>query len=302
LPRQRSSGVRRFTTVKSQVADAIERHRSAGREFEAGGVGSFVREQGEGDPVVLMHGIPVSSYLYRKVLPLLAARGLRGIAFDLPGLGLAEKPSEFDYSWSGLGRWTGEAIDELGIESCHLVLHDIGGPIGLEWALRNRERIKTLTVLDTLIDVAHFRRVWTMDLAAPPVIGPLWVATIRPPVARWLFYLQGIADRSSTPAHEVDAHIALLHSNGGGRSFRQIVRGFELTEEKERFYVDGLREAGWPASIVWGERDPALGADRRRVFEEALGIEATVLPAKHFLQEDQAPAVAGAIADVAGSA
>jgi haloalkane dehalogenase len=294
--------VRRFPIVKSQVAEAIERHRAAGREFEAGGVRSFVREQGDGDPVVLMHGIPVSSFLYRKVLPLLAERGLRGVAFDLPGLGLAEKPGGFDYSWSGLGRWTGEAIDALGIDGCHLVLHDVGGPIGLEWALRNRDRVRSLTVLDTLIDVAHFRRVWSMDLAAPPLIGPLWVATIRPPVARWLFYLQGIADRSSTPAHEVDAHIALLHRDGGGRSFRQIVRGFELTEERERFYVDGLREADWPAAIVWGERDPALGADHRRAIEEALTVEATVLPAKHFLQEDQAPAVAGAIADLAASA
>jgi haloalkane dehalogenase len=293
--------MRRSPTVKSQVADAIERHRAAGREFEAGGVGSFVREQGDGDPVVLMHGIPVSSFLYRKVVPLLAERGLRGVAFDLPGLGLAEKPAGFDYSWSGLGRWTGEAIDALGIERCHLVLHDIGGPIGLEWALRNRERIRSLTVLDTLIDVEHFRRVWTMDLAAPPVIGPLWVATIRPPVARWLFYMQGIADRSATPAHEIDAHIALLHRDGGGRSFRAIVRGFELTAEKERLYVEGLRQAGWPATIVWGDRDPALGEDRRRVFEDVLDVEAKVLPAKHFLQEDQAPAVADAIADLAGS-
>ena len=291
--------MRRSLTVKAQVADAIERHRRAGREFEAGGVRSFVREQGDGEPVVLMHGIPVSSFLYRKVLPLLAERSLRGVAFDLPGLGLAEKPDSFDYSWSGLGSWTGQAVDALGIETCHLVLHDIGGPIGLEWALRNRERIKTLTVLDTLADVAHFRRVWTMDLAGPPVIGPLWVATIRPPVARWLFYLQGIANRSATPTHEVDAHIALLHRDRGGRSFRQIVRGFELTEEKERFYLEGLRDAHWPATILWADRDPALGEDRRRVFEDALGIQATVISAKHFLQEDQATAVAEAIAGVA---
>ncbi|MGH2983224.1 MAG: alpha/beta fold hydrolase [Solirubrobacterales bacterium] len=87
--------------MRPQVAEAIEAHRAAEREFEAGGVRSFVREQGEGEPVVLMHGIPVSSFLYRKVLPLLAERGLRGVAFDLPGLGLAEKPREFDYSWSG---------------------------------------------------------------------------------------------------------------------------------------------------------------------------------------------------------
>jgi pimeloyl-ACP methyl ester carboxylesterase len=288
--------------VRTAVAEAIERHRSAGREFEAAGIESFVVEQGEGDPVVLMHGIPVSSFLYRKVVPLLSERGLRGVAFDLPGLGLAAKPPVFDYTWSGLGRWTGEAIDALGIERCHLVLHDIGGPIALEWALRNRDRVRTLTVLDTLIDVAHFRRVWTMELAAPPVIGPLWVAGIRPPVGRWLFYLQGIGDRSATPAHEVDAHIALLHSDGGASTFRKIVRGFELTGEKERFYTDGLREAAWPATILWADRDPALGEDRRRAFEEVLGIKANVVSAKHFLQEDQAPAVADAIAGLAGSA
>jgi pimeloyl-ACP methyl ester carboxylesterase len=287
--------------VKPQVAEAIETHRAAGREFEAGGARSFVREQGDGEPVVLMHGVPVSSFLHRKVLPLLAERGLRGLAFDLPGLGLAEKRSDFDYSWSGLGRWTGAAIDALGIERCHLVLHDIGGPIGLEWAVRNRERVQTLTVLDTLIDVAHFHRVWTIDLVAPPVIGPIWVASTRPPVARWLFYMQGIANRSATPAHEVDAHLALLHRDGGGRTFRQIVRGFELTDEKERFYTEGLREAGWPATIVWGERDPAFGDERRRAIEQALGVESTILPAKHFLQEDQALAVATAIAGLARS-
>jgi pimeloyl-ACP methyl ester carboxylesterase len=287
--------------VKPQVAEAIEQHQRAGREFEAGGVGSFVREQGEGDPVVLMHGIPASSFLYRKVLPLLADRGLRGIAFDLPGLGLAEKPAAFDYSWSGLGRWTGEAIEALNLRECHLVLHDIGGPIGLEWALRNQDRVISLTVLNTLIDVAHFHRVWTMGLAAPPLLGPLWVASIRPPAARWLFYLQGIGDRSATPAPEVDAYIALLHRDDGDRSFRRIVRGFELTEEKERFYMEGLSDVAWPATILWADRDPALGEDRRRAVEDVLGIEAKMISAKHFLQEDQAPAVADAIAGLARS-
>jgi pimeloyl-ACP methyl ester carboxylesterase len=288
--------------MRRKVREAIESHRATGREFEAGGVRSFVREQGEGEPVVLMHGIPVSSFLYRKVIPLVASRGLRGVAFDLPGLGLAEKRDDFDYSWSGLGRWTGKAIDALELERVHLVLHDIGGPIGLEWALRNRKRVRSLTVLDTLIDVAHFRRVWSMDLAAPPLVGPLWVTSIRPPVARWLFYLQGIAERSGTPAHEVDAHIALLHRDGGGSTFRKIVRGFELTGEKERFYTEGLGEAKWPAAILWGKRDPALGTERRRAIEQALGIEATVIDAKHFLQEDRAGTVAETIAATAARA
>lgn len=288
--------------MRRKVREEIARHERSGRFFDAGGVRSFVLAQGDGDPVVLMHGIPVSSYLYRKVLPLLADRGLRGVAFDLPGLGLASKRPDFDYTWSGLGRWIGAAIDALGIEPCHLVLHDVGGPIALEWALRNRDRVRSLTVLDTMIDVDGFRRVWTIGLAAPPLIGPAWIAMTRPPAARWLFYLQGIADRSATPAHEVDAHIALLHRDGGGRSFRAIVRGFERTAAKERFYVEGLREAGWPAAILWGERDPALGPERRRAVEEALGIRARLVSAKHFLQEDQAPAVADAIASIAARA
>ena len=288
--------------MRNSVAEVIEAHRAAGRRFEARGIKSFVREEGDGDAVVLMHGVPASSFLYRKVLTLLAEKRLRGVAFDLPGLGLAERQPQFDYTWSGLGRWTGDAIDALGVKRCHLVLHDIGGPIALEWALRNRERVLSLTVLDTLIDVAHFRRIWSIDIARLPIIGPLWVAGSRPPLARWLFYFQTIADRSATTADEVDAHLALLKRDDGGRAFRQIVKGFELTAEKERFYTEGLREAGWPATILWGERDPALGADRLRAIEAALSVESELVPAKHFLQEDQAAAVAGAIASVAGRA
>ncbi len=287
--------------MNAQVAEEIERHRGEGREFEAGGVRSFVREEGKGDPVVLIHGIPVSSYLYRKVLPLLAESGLRGVAFDLPGLGLAERPRDFDYSWTGLGRWTGQAIDALGIDGCHLVLHDIGGPIALEWALRNTDRVKTLTVLDTLLAVEGFRRHWTMASLSTPGLGWLLLMTNRGPLARQLFYANGIADRSATPPHEVDAHLALLRGDDGGRAFRRIARSFEPTAEKERLYMGGLRQAGWPSRVLWGRDDPALGFDQRDAIADALGVEPTTLPAKHFLQEDQAPAVATAIAELARS-
>lgn len=80
------------------VAGVIDRHRASGRSFTAAGVSSFVIDEGDGPPVVCLHGVPASSFLYRKVVPELAARGLRGLAFDLPGLGLAERPQDFDYS------------------------------------------------------------------------------------------------------------------------------------------------------------------------------------------------------------
>ncbi len=282
--------------MKADVAEAISRHEAAGRRFTAAGVESFVLEVGKGDPVVLMHGVPVSSYLYRRLAPELAGRGLRGVAFDLPGLGLAQRPERFDYTWSGLGRWAGAAIDALGIERCHLVVHDIGGPVGLEWAVRNPGRVLSLTALDTLVDVASFHRPWPMHPFSIRGIGELWLRGPKP-VFHQIYYLTGIADRSAVPRAEVAAHFEMLRSVDGGRAFLKIMRGFELSEEKERFYFEGLRGRAYPAQVIWGSEDRMLGESRRLAAMRALEVgEATILPARHFLQEDQPVAIAEAIA------
>ena len=286
--------------LSEATREAIAIHQAAGRRFEAAGVQSFAREQGRGGTVVLLHGVPTSSFLYRKVVPAVAGQGLHAVAFDYPGLGLAERPEDFDYSWSGLARWTGEAIDALGIDRCHLVVHDIGGPIGLEWAIDNPGRVLSVTALNTFLDVATFRRPWMMQPFATRGIGEAWLAMLQPWIGSELFYREGIADRSATPRSEVQAHIHLLKHRDRGRAFLRIMRGFELTADKQRFLWQGLADRPWPARIVWGEQDTALGLDRLRVVREVLSVDDPILlPAKHFLQEDQAPAIANAIGDLA---
>jgi pimeloyl-ACP methyl ester carboxylesterase len=100
--------------------------------------------------------------------------------------------------------------------------------------------------------------------------------------------------------HEAFAYTELLKRSDGGRAFVRIVRGFERTEEKQRLLWEGLADRPYPARIVWGERDPVLDLEHMRVVQRVLGVEDPILlPAKHFLQEDQAPAVAQAIADLA---
>jgi pimeloyl-ACP methyl ester carboxylesterase len=264
--------------------------------FVAGGVGSFVVERGDGAPVVCLHGVPASSFLYRKVLTELATRGLRGVAFDFPGLGLAERPSDFDYSWSGLARWTGQAIDALGIDRCHLVVHDIGGPIGFEWAITHPERVSSLTVLNSPVDVAVFRRPWPMHPFAIRGIGQAWLASMRPPAFVWIFRHAGIADNAAISNAEVNAYVALMKHGDHGNAFLKIMRGFELTQAKQNFFYEGLRSRPYPAQVVWGQLDRMLADDRRHAIQHALALDtAVLLPARHFLQEDQAPAIATAV-------
>jgi pimeloyl-ACP methyl ester carboxylesterase len=280
--------------------EAIAVHQLAGRPFEAGGARSFVRESGRGAPVVLLHGVPSSSFMYRKLIPALASQGLRPVAFDLPGLGLADRPTTFDYSWSGLSRWVGEAIDALGIERCHLVVHDIGGPIGCEWAVRNPERVMSLTALNTMLNVATFRRPWAMRPFAVRGFGEVWLRATPQLVFSELFYRQGIANRSAVSREEVYAYRALLVQRDGGHAFLRIMRGFELTPQKQSLLWEGLAKRPYPARVVWGERDPALGLKHLQIVQEVLRVDDPIrLPAKHFLVEDQAPAVAYAIADLA---
>ena len=200
--------------------DAINKHRAAGRRFEAGGLEGFVREQGSGEPVVCLHGVPASSFTYRKLLAELAARGLRGVAYDLPGLGLAERPAWFDYSWTGLGRFSAAAVDALGLDRFHLVVHDIGGPVGFELAAAMPTRITSLTVLNTLIEVDTFKRPWSMEPFARRWIGETYLRVLSKPVFRMLMRLQGIENIAAVPRAEIDAYAASSAPPESARSTR----------------------------------------------------------------------------------
>jgi pimeloyl-ACP methyl ester carboxylesterase len=283
-------------------AEVVRDHEAAGHRFEAGGVGSFVREEGSGDPVVCLHGVPASCFLYRKLIAALAQRGLRGIAFDLPGLGLAERPSDYDYTWTGLGRFAAAAVDALGLDRFHLVVHDIGGPVGFELAAAAPERVRSLTVLNALIEVDGFKRPWSMEPFARRGLGELSLATLAKPAFRQLFYRQGLEDRGAMPSEEIDAYVDLLKRGDGGKAFLKVMRGFERTLDKQRLYESTLRDVPYPVQVIWGAKDPALRLEKHgEAARRIAGLdEVHALPAKHFLQEDQAPAIAARVAAAAG--
>lgn len=283
----------------------LDRYRSSGRTFSADGISSFVLDsvpQAERDapPVVCVHGVPASAYLYRKVVPALAARGMRGIAVDLPGLGFAERPADGDYSWTGLGRWLLAAVNALGLDCFHLLVHDIGGPVGFELAAAVPERVLSMTLLNTIVEVESFHRPWPMEPFAHRRIGEAWLASMRAPGAFVsIMRLVGVSRR--VPTAELACWLPLLFGDDGGRAFLQIMRGFELSAAKQRRYVDAVRDTPYPVQIVWGARDTMLPWGRYGVqAQRAAGVaEPILLRAKHFLQEDFPEAIAAAVQRVA---
>ena len=285
----------------ARQADVLAAHQQAGRYFAAAGVRSFVREQGEGPTVLCIHGMIGSSFLYRKVVAELAARGLRGVAFDLPGFGLAGRPPGYDYSWTGLGKFCVAAVDELGLGRFHLVVHDIGGPVGFELAAAVPGRIASLTLLNTTIDVTDFKSPWTMEPFRHRGVGELWMRSLNPPAFRFLMRLQGIGDPASVSKAELNAYLALIKGPDRGRAFLQIMRSTERTPGKQAAYRAAVHDVPYPVQAVWAADDPAMTlavyGEKARAAAGLAGLH--VVPGKHFPQEDQAPAIAQQITELA---
>ncbi len=281
--------------------EVVERHRSLGRPFDAGPIRSFVREEGSGEPVVCLHGVPMSSL----PLPPGAARAggsaaCAGVAFDLPGLGFADRGPALDYSWTGLGRFARAAVDALELDRFHLVVHDIGGPVGFELAAAVPDRVRSLTVLNSIVNPDGFKRPWMMEPFAVRGVRFAWLRSMTRPTWRALYHQAGISRHRAVPKAEVDAHLLLLKRGDRGRSFLRVMRGFERTAEKRDLYASALT-GPYPVQVVWGERDPALRlSDQGEYARRTAGLdEIHTVPGKHFIPEDHAPAIAERVADLA---
>lgn len=262
------------------------------------GANSRIWREGTGEPVLCLHGVPASAFLYRKLLPELALLGLEGVAFDLPGMGFADRPDNFDYSWSGLARWVVKAIDAAGLDAFHLVLHDIAGPVGFEVIRLIPHKIRSLTVLNTMVNVASFHRPWVMEPFAHAGIAKLWLASMRTPLIIPLMRAIGMHDGPTND--ELRAYGCLLTRVDGGQAFLKVMKGFERTEAFERRIISALKARDFPAQLIWGREDPALKMARYAPeLCQVLALKSWhKVRGKHFLQEDSPRAIATHVAEL----
>lgn len=285
-----------------KVEEVVQSWRAQGTELTLPDASTRVWVDGEGEAVVCLHGVPASSFLYRKVLPALSKQGFRALAFDFPGLGLADRPTEFDYSWSALARWTLAALDALKLERYHLLLHDIAVPIGFEVARLRPDRVLSATALNSMIRVSRFKRSWPMKPFAVPFLGEFWLGTMTNFTFEMLFRMQGVL--SAVPREEVRAYLHLLRLRDRGRAFLRIMRAFELTTDYEERIFAHLEQRKYPAQVAWGQYDPALTmATKGEDVRMALKCEAIhVLEGKHYVPEDAPMEIARLVRTLASPA
>lgn len=122
------------------------------RYVEAAGHRIHYIEEGRGAPVLFIHGNPTSSYLWRNILPKVAAdTGRRGIAPDLLGFGRSDKLEQGEYTLDLHAEVVASFIERLGLKDLVLVMHDWGGPLGMRYAARHPENVQAVVLMETFL-------------------------------------------------------------------------------------------------------------------------------------------------------
>jgi pimeloyl-ACP methyl ester carboxylesterase len=246
------------------------------------------REEGAADAPValLLHGFPESSYMWRDLLPAVAAAGWRAIAPDLAGFGDSEPdpPGTWDRHVEAVERFR----REQGIDRCVLVVHDWGGLIGLRWACEHPDAVDALVISSTgFFPDGQWHGM--ADALRTPGVGEQVVDGIdRDGFAGLLGSLSsGIGDDA------VDEYFKALADEPRRRGLLELYRSGDFSKLAE-YDLAALKV---PVLLVWGENDefaPVAGAHR---FDSELDdTELVVLEgARHFVWEDEPEAAAEAV-------
>ena len=270
-------------------------------EGDLAGLRMHYVDEGEGDPIVLVHGEPTWGYLYRKMIPALSRTG-RVVTPDLIGFGRSDKPTAREwYSYERHVDAIGQLVDGLALDRFTVVVQDWGGPIGLRVALERAGRCRALVILNTGI----FRP------------GPNWPT---PAFLAWRDFAESNPDlpvggivRGATAtelAPEVEAAyeapFPTAESKAGAAAFPLLVPVDATDPGAEAMAQVRADLLSWdkPALVAFSDQDPIFPQDAgRRLAERIPGAVpfAPIGEASHFLQEDKGEEIAALIVEFLSS-
>ena len=272
-------------------------------KIEADGVNVFYRAAGDPSaPVVLLlHGFPTSSFMFRELIPRLADR-FRVIAPDLPGFGFTEVPEErkYTYSFDGLARTIEAFTNALGLNRYAIYVFDYGAPTGLRLAMARPERISAIisqngnAYEEGLGDAwGPIRKYWAEPTAENREVIGKNILTLEG--TRWQ-YTHGVANPESVAPESYTLDVALLERKGNRDIQLDLFLDYASNVKLYPKFQEYFRKSKPPLLAIWGKNDPFFIPAGARAFQKDLP-SATVqfLDTGHFATETHVVEIAAAM-------
>jgi pimeloyl-ACP methyl ester carboxylesterase len=270
-----------------------------------GGYRLFYREAGPvgGPVVVLLHGFPASSFMFRELIGQLAGR-YRVVAPDLLGFGLSDAPpaGEFDYTFDALTELTAGLLARLGVGRYAVYVQDYGAPVGWRLALRDPGAISAIVTqngngYDAGFVERFWKPVWDYQREQTAETEAAVRAAFSLEVTRWQ-YLTGVADPTLVSPDTWAHDYALLSRPGNDQIQLALFRDYASNPPLYPRLHQYLRDSRVPVLAVWGRGDEIFAPAGALAFaEDAADPEIHLLDGGHFLLESAGDQVAALIGD-----
>ena len=256
------------------------------KQVSVEGINISYVEKGKGNPMVLVHGIPTSSFLWRNVIEELSAHG-RVIALDLPGFGFSDPPQNGDYRISSYAHIFGCFLEALSIEGATLVCHDLGGPIVLTYALRHPDKYERLIILDTFLHRDLPPWPLSMKMAKIRPIGEIFMWLGGKSIAR-AGLEEGVMDKSRISEGIVKRYY--MPDGNPDKLNKSMLGTLRIDYMKDLEFIEkNLKTIEKPTLILWGEKDTYLPISLgERIHKDIMGSKMErISNCGHFVPEDQ---------------
>ena len=250
-----------------------------GRFVKVGDVNTHYIRKGKGKPLILIHGIFSSAFVWHKNIDELS-RYFDVIAVDLKGYGYSDKPADGRYSREDIRQFMINFMDAINVEKAIVGGHSWGGGIAMDLALACPQRVEKLVLIDSIgFPLKHNFFSWLLKL---PGVGKFLLAVCDKEIVGWILRKGVFFEPSLVTDEEIEGWIRPYYVKGSVQAALEL-RNFDFVIGEQ------LKDISCPAMIIWGKEDKCLPVEMAERFKQDIkGSALNIIPdCGHNPQEEK---------------